>query len=389
MVKTVIFACVHSAGRSQMSAAFFNAVADPARVRAVAAGTEPAARVHPEVVDTMREAGLDLSGAKPTLLTTELASRRGALGDDGLRRVVPIPARPRASRLAPTGPQGATARAGACNSRGHPLARHGAGTGAPVGARRDVIDKPRVLFVCVHNAARSQMAEALLRKYAGDRFEVASAGFEPTEVHPLTRAVLAEVGIDASGLHAKGSREYLAKVAVRHAIIVCAQAEAECPKIYPFAGETLYWAFDDPAALEGSAELQLAKFRRVRDEIDARIQAWLRARSAPGVSDDARSQSERGSLRHPPALLPRPLPDALDLRRDGRRDRAGLLRARLHRDARRHERRHDVDPDRHRPHPDDVPAPREGALRGAGQGLPQHARARAVARPELAHRSGR
>lgn len=79
MTKTVIFACVHSAGRSQMSAAFFNAVADPARVRAVAAGTEPAARVHPEVVDTMREAGLDLSGAKPTLLTTELASSAALL----------------------------------------------------------------------------------------------------------------------------------------------------------------------------------------------------------------------------------------------------------------------------------------------------------------------
>lgn len=143
-------------------------------------------------------------------------------------------------------------------------------------------EKPRVLFVCTHNAARSQMAEALLRKHAGDRFEVASAGFEPTDVHPQTRAVLAEVGIDGSGLHAKGIHEFLAKVAVRHAIIVCAQAEAQCPKIYPFAGETLYWAFDDPAALEGSAELQRAKFRRVRDEIDARIQAWLRAPERAG-----------------------------------------------------------------------------------------------------------
>lgn len=74
-MRTVIFACVHSAGRSQMSAAFFNAVADPALVRGVAAGTEPAARVHPEVVATMREAGLDLSEAKPRLLTLERASR--------------------------------------------------------------------------------------------------------------------------------------------------------------------------------------------------------------------------------------------------------------------------------------------------------------------------
>jgi arsenate reductase (thioredoxin) len=137
-------------------------------------------------------------------------------------------------------------------------------------------EKPRVLFVCTHNAARSQMAEALLRKHAGDRFEAASAGFEPTDVHPHTRTVLAEIGIDGSGLRAKPLHEFLARQAVRHAIIVCAGAEEQCPKIYPFAGETLYWAFDDHAAAAGSAELQLATFRRVRDEIDTRIQAWLR-----------------------------------------------------------------------------------------------------------------
>lgn len=78
-MQTVIFACVHSAGRSQMSAAFFNALADPAKARGVAAGTEPAARVHPEVAATMREVGLDLSGATPQLLTTELASRAALL----------------------------------------------------------------------------------------------------------------------------------------------------------------------------------------------------------------------------------------------------------------------------------------------------------------------
>jgi hypothetical protein len=73
-------------------------------------------------------------------------------------------------------------------------------------------------------------------------------------------------------LHAKGVREYLARAAVRHAIIVCAQAEAQCPKMYPFAGETLYWAFDETRwRPEPSAELQLAKFRRVRDEIDTRL----------------------------------------------------------------------------------------------------------------------
>ena len=144
-------------------------------------------------------------------------------------------------------------------------------------------ERPRVLFVCTHNAARSQLAEALLRKYAGDRFEAASAGFEPTEVHPLTRTVLAEIGLDGSRLHAKALRDFLARQAVRHAIIVCAQAEEQCPKIYPFSGETLYWAFDDPTAPESSPELQLAKFRRVRDEIDARIRAWLRTPPSKGL----------------------------------------------------------------------------------------------------------
>jgi arsenate reductase (thioredoxin) len=72
-VKKVIFACVHNAGRSQMAAAFFNALADPARARAVSAGTQPAARVHPEVMDVMQEAGIDLSAARPQKLTEELA----------------------------------------------------------------------------------------------------------------------------------------------------------------------------------------------------------------------------------------------------------------------------------------------------------------------------
>ena len=78
-MKKVIFACTHSAGRSQMAAAFFNALADPAQARAVAAGTEPAERVHPEVAAAMREAGFDLSGARPQKLTAELAADAGLL----------------------------------------------------------------------------------------------------------------------------------------------------------------------------------------------------------------------------------------------------------------------------------------------------------------------
>ena len=135
--------------------------------------------------------------------------------------------------------------------------------------------KPYVLFMCTHNAARSQIAEALLRKHAGHRFDAASAGFDPTEVHPLTRQVLSEVEIDPSGLVAKGLRDFLGKVAVRHAIVVCERTEEHCPRVFPFAGQTLYWAFEDPTTQQGSHERQLATFRRVRDEIDVRIRTWL------------------------------------------------------------------------------------------------------------------
>ncbi len=137
-------------------------------------------------------------------------------------------------------------------------------------------EKPCVLFVCTHNAARSQMAEALLRHKAGHRFDVASAGLEPTEVHPLTREVLGEVGLDPSGLHAKGTREFLGRRSVRYAIIVCRRDEEKCPRVFPFAIQTVYWPFDDPVTPQGSPELQLAKFRRVRDEIATRVGQWLR-----------------------------------------------------------------------------------------------------------------
>jgi arsenate reductase (thioredoxin) len=135
--------------------------------------------------------------------------------------------------------------------------------------------KSRVLFLCTHNAARSQMAEALLRHYAGDRFEVLSAGLAPTEVHPLTRRVLTEIGLDPRGLRAKGLDAFLGKVSVQYAIIVCNQAQETCPRVYPFALQTLYWPFRDPTQAEGSKEQCLQTFREVRDQIDARLRAWL------------------------------------------------------------------------------------------------------------------
>jgi arsenate reductase len=137
--------------------------------------------------------------------------------------------------------------------------------------------KPRVLFVCTHNAARSQMAEALLRHYAGEHFEVLSAGVAPTEVHPLTRQVLADIGLDPSGLYAKNLDDFFAKVSIAYAIIVCDQAEDLCSRLSPFARETLHWPFDDSIQAEGSTAERLRTFRTVRDQIERRIRGWVDA----------------------------------------------------------------------------------------------------------------
>lgn len=133
----------------------------------------------------------------------------------------------------------------------------------------------RVLFVCTGNSARSIMAEALLRHHAGDRFDVHSAGMEPKGVSPLTLRVLEEAGVDTAGLKSKNTMEFLGRVRVHHAVIVCDKAQQSCPRIQPFAGKTHYWPFPDPAAATGTEEQRLEVFREVRDQIDARIRAWL------------------------------------------------------------------------------------------------------------------
>lgn len=137
------------------------------------------------------------------------------------------------------------------------------------------MSKPRVLFLCTANSARSQMAEALLRHHAGDRFEAHSAGLEPKEIHPYTRLVLEEWGLDLSQQYAKGIRTYLGFTIFAYLVTVCANAEAQCPTTFLGAARRVHWAFDDPAALEGTHDEKLAEFRRVRDQIDACIKQWV------------------------------------------------------------------------------------------------------------------
>jgi arsenate reductase (thioredoxin) len=134
---------------------------------------------------------------------------------------------------------------------------------------------PRVLFLCTGNTARSQMAEAILRQRAGDRFEAHSAGLEPSEVRPETIAVLEEGGVPTEGLRSKGVDEYLGKMHINYLITVCAHAEEHCPRIWPVGGQRLFWSISDPAVVDGSADARLEAFRRARDEIARLIDKWL------------------------------------------------------------------------------------------------------------------
>jgi arsenate reductase (thioredoxin) len=133
----------------------------------------------------------------------------------------------------------------------------------------------RVLFLCTHNSARSQMAEGLLRAYAGERFEVASAGTEQTRVNPLAVRAMDELGIDIGGHESKTVDRFLGEP-WDFVVTVCDSANEACP-VFPGATRRVHWSLDDPSRATGSDEERLATFRRVRDEIAARLRAWLDA----------------------------------------------------------------------------------------------------------------
>ena len=135
--------------------------------------------------------------------------------------------------------------------------------------------KTNVLFLCTGNTARSQMAEAFLRKYGDDRFEAYSAGFEPSEIHPMTLKVMNEVGLDLDGQRSKSVEEYMGRKHFGYLITVCGDAEKRCPSTFPGVSQRLTWPFDDPAAFVGAEEETLHEFRRVRDEIEKRVRQWV------------------------------------------------------------------------------------------------------------------
>jgi arsenate reductase (thioredoxin) len=136
-------------------------------------------------------------------------------------------------------------------------------------------ERTKVLFLCTHNSARSQMAEGLLRYLAGDRFESHSAGTEATRVRPLAIRAMEEIGVDISGQESKTLERYQQEP-FEYVITVCDDANEACP-FFPGAQSRLHWPFKDPSKAEGSKEERLAVFREVRDGIRRRIEEDLDA----------------------------------------------------------------------------------------------------------------
>ncbi len=135
--------------------------------------------------------------------------------------------------------------------------------------------KQSVLFLCVHNSARSQMAEGLLRARGGDGFEAFSAGSVASNVRPLAISAMAELGIDISAQRSKSVAEFDGR-RFDYVITVCDDAKEACP-YFANAEHQVHWRFDDPAAATGDAAAQLSTYRRVRDEIATQIDHFLGA----------------------------------------------------------------------------------------------------------------
>jgi arsenate reductase len=134
----------------------------------------------------------------------------------------------------------------------------------------------KVLFVCVHNSARSQMAEELLRKIAGDRFEVESAGLEPGTLSPYAVAALKEEGIDISGKKTVSAFDLLKQGRYfTYVITVCDGASAETCPIFPGCRERFHWSFPDPSKFTGTDEEIMKQVREVRDQIKEKIAEWV------------------------------------------------------------------------------------------------------------------
>ncbi|WP_085812542.1 arsenate reductase ArsC [Geoanaerobacter pelophilus] len=136
--------------------------------------------------------------------------------------------------------------------------------------------KIRVLFVCIHNSARSQMGEAFLKQAGGERFEVQSAGIEPGRLNPIVVQAMKEVGIDISGNATKQVSDFIeAGVIFDYVITVCDETSAERCPLFPGKAQRLHWGFPDPSVLQGTDEEKLQSIRAIRDDIKKKVESWI------------------------------------------------------------------------------------------------------------------
>lgn len=142
------------------------------------------------------------------------------------------------------------------------------------------MEKKRVLFICVHNSARSQMAEALLKKFVGDKVDVESAGLEPGKLNPIVVEVMKEIGIDISQNKTKSVLDFLKQGKLySYVITVCDESQSERCPIFPGVTQRLHWSFADPSSLQGTYQERLEQTRKVRDQIRTSIEQWLKQTS--------------------------------------------------------------------------------------------------------------
>ncbi len=140
-----------------------------------------------------------------------------------------------------------------------------------------MINKKKVLFVCIHNSARSQMAEAFLKQMAGDKFEVESAGLEPGKLNSIVVEVMQEIGIDISGNKTQSVQSLLdAGKCFDYVFTVCDETQAERCPLFPGGGKRIHVGFPDPSSFKGSHEEKFQKTREVRDRIKEKIEQWFK-----------------------------------------------------------------------------------------------------------------
>jgi arsenate reductase len=140
------------------------------------------------------------------------------------------------------------------------------------------MEKTRIMFVCIHNSARSQMCEAFVRHNAGNRFDVHSSGIEAGKLNPLVVQAMAEIGISMEDQYAKPAKEYIDRnEAFDYVVTVCDESSAERCPLFPGKFTRMHWGFPDPSALTGSDEEKLKAIRPIRDAIQKRVTEWLSA----------------------------------------------------------------------------------------------------------------